>query len=129
MCYYHSNDNIYFSGYNHTGSNLDWWVKKFDADGTEDTANWDKSFDAESENDMVYSAASDYNNNIYVIVYRKSGGFSDWWIKKFDSDGTEDTTNWNKTFGSAGEHDAPTSIAIDNNDNIHYLNQRKLRLK
>jgi uncharacterized delta-60 repeat protein len=96
-----SNDNIYVTGY---GSNVvgdttfwDWWVKKFDKDGTEDTTSWDKGFDNGADGqDISYGVAVDSDDNVYVVGYgtnlvgtQVSSTGQDWWIKKFNSSGNE----------------------------------------
>ena len=68
-------------------SGYDWWIKKFDANGNEDTINWNKKLN--SVYDYAYSIAIDINNNIYVAgcgvnLVNLSSGY-DWWIKKFFS--------------------------------------------
>ena len=68
-------------------SGYDWWIKKFDINGNEDTTNWNKMFNGNGSDDYAYSVAIDSNNNVYVVGhgYNLVSGSSghDWWIKKF----------------------------------------------
>ena len=50
-------DNVYVVGDKNRPTN-DWWLKKFDASGNEDTANWDKTFDGGSGNDQAFSVVA-----------------------------------------------------------------------
>lgn len=95
-------------------------------------AYWPKYFDGgEGDgNDSVTCAAEDSNGNLYFVGYgfelvNNHSGY-DWWIKKFDKDGVEDTTNWNKKvsyyddygYSSLPKCDNPTHILIDSGDNV-----------
>ncbi len=124
-----SSDNVYLIA---TGSNLfnatsydDWWIKKFNSSGSEDTTNWNKSIDY-SSNDNARGAAVDLNNNLYVVGHSDSLASAtssiDWWIKKFNSSGSEDTTNWNKNFSSNGsQSDNALNVAVDLNKNVYVV--------
>jgi uncharacterized delta-60 repeat protein len=114
-----SNNNVYVAGHKNNGTDLDWWIKKFDSAGTEDTVNWDKVYDSGSGDDYSSSVAVDSNNNIYVAGYKNNGADFDWWIKKFDSAGTEDTVNWDKVYDSGSGDDCAVSVAVDSNNNIY----------
>lgn len=104
-------------------SNSDWWIKKFDANGTEDTVNWDKKFDGNNDYDITTSIAIDANGNVYVagagmnLVSATSN--SDWWIKKFDSNGVEDTVNWDKKIDNSNGEDMVYSIAVDGSGTVY----------
>ena len=124
-----SEDNVYAAGagYDIAGADtgIDWWIKKFDSDGNEDTTNWDKKIDGNGGRDHAYGIAIDSQDNIYVagtgddIVDGSSNW--DWWIKKFDSDGNEDTTNWgNMMFSSdsSSRMDRLFSVYVDSQDNV-----------
>jgi hypothetical protein len=77
----------------------DWWIKKFSSTGTE---LWEKMFDSgngpEVANDVVVSIEGGGIEYIYVVGSYDpgAGDYPDWWIKKFSSDGIEDTTNWDQ---------------------------------
>jgi len=113
------NDNVYVIGTKKDVSDTYWWIKKFDSSGNEDTANWDKNIDGTLGNDFAYAVAIDYDNNVYCAGTIYNGNNHDWWIKKFDSDGTEDIKNWNKIFDGALGNDTCYSIAIDRKDNVY----------
>ncbi|MCP4134134.1 MAG: hypothetical protein GY754_24390 [bacterium] len=121
-----SDDNIYVAG---TGKNLvsdssssDWFIKKYSNDGVEDTTRWDKKFDGNSDSDAIYSITIDSNNNLYVAGYGKnlisSTSNLDCWIKKFLSDGVEDTLEWNMMFDQNEWTNIVSSIAVDSSNNI-----------
>lgn len=124
--YYYTSDikidaagNIYVAGY---GSNLvnassgsDWWIKKYDANGVEDTVNWDKKYSYFlSSSDVPNAMAIDSSGNVYVAGTVSTGA---WWIKKFSASGVEDTTNWNKYIPNSISE--PKSIAIDSTDQVY----------
>ena len=125
-----NDDNLYVAGY---GINLvdstdeghtsyDWFIKKYDSAGNEDTENWNKAFDHNRGLEGVTSIAIDSNNNVYAAGYRYNQAEStscDWWIKKFDSNGNEDTENWNKVFDGNGSDDLVFSVVIDSSDNVY----------
>lgn len=129
-----SNDNIYVVGHGNsiavpavpTGD--DWWIKKFWSNGTEDTS-WNKTFDGGSlaaGSDIAYSVAVDSNDNVYVAGVGEDlldlTSNQDWWIKKFSSDGTEDTTNWNITYSHQSDsYDYARSVAVDSDDNVYVV--------
>ncbi|TGJ98517.1 choice-of-anchor D domain-containing protein [Leptospira langatensis] len=120
-----SSDNIYVVGYAtnlvSTTSGTDWWIKKFNSAGTEVTTNWNKKFDG-GKNANAIEAIVDSSGNLYVIgmgtnlVSTTSG--TDWWIKKFNSAGTEDVTNWNKIY-DGGSDAKPFGSTIDSSGNIY----------
>lgn len=94
------------------GSNQsEWWIKKFDASitncATETVANvnWNIQLPLGGS---VLAGAIDSTGNLYAVGSSSSG----WRIKKFNLDGTEITTGWDKSFGSTT--DSAQSIAIDN---------------
>ena len=95
-------------------------------------AYWPKYFDGgEGDgNDSVTCASEDSHGNLYFVGYgfelaNNHSGY-DWWIKKFDKDGVEDTANWNKkesyyddyVYSSLPKYDNPTHILIDSGDNV-----------
>lgn len=114
--------NVYVAGYGFNlasgSSGPDGWIKKFDANGVEDTVNWDKKIDNENGFEMANSVAVDGEGNVYVAGFRNGIGSLDWWIKKFNVNGVEDTVNWNKTIGNKG-FDEATSVAVDADGNVY----------
>jgi uncharacterized delta-60 repeat protein len=109
-------------------SGADWWIKKFSSSGVEDTANWNKKIDSAGWNDVAYSVAIDpADGSVYVVGYGThtdplvSGSPGvDWWLKKFNSSGVENTTNWDKkTYRTNG--DEAFSVAIYPNDGSVYV--------
>jgi|GEM_PF-2560095 len=127
-------DDLYAVGYgtNLVGANsqTDWWVKKIYSNGTEDIWNWNKSFDSHNTADIAYDVAVDTNNNVYVvgkgINLTSDDSGTDWWIKVFNSSGTENLTNWNKSYSSNHSYnsgincnlDEPYSVETDSANNI-----------
>ena len=126
------NNQLYVVGY---GDNLvrensqeDWWLKKLDESGNEDTVNWDKHIDGIGMEDKPTDAALDSEGNLYVVGYgrgisgkdkSKRYPSTDWWLKKFYPDGSEDFRNWNKIYSKHESFDEPDSIIIDKDDNIY----------
>jgi hypothetical protein len=88
-----SSDNIYVVGYFvKSGTDADWRIKKFSADGIEDTANWNMTVDSVSSPDWdtPSAAAVDSLGNLYVAGTVGSGTV----IRKYAANGTEITTVW-----------------------------------
>ncbi len=98
------NENVYVvgSGMNlkNADSDSDWIIKKFDKNGIEDKNNWNKVFDGNNGYDHISSLYIDNKQDIYISGYGENiisdNSGSDLWIKKLNSDGVEDLTNWNK---------------------------------
>ncbi|MFC2163248.1 hypothetical protein ACFLRF_06160 [Candidatus Altiarchaeota archaeon] len=122
-----TNDNVYVVGEGYellsNESDGDWWIKKFDSNGNEDTSDWDKNFSSiNGSGEEAYSVATDSENNVYVVGRGKDldgGTQSDWWIKKFDSSGTEDIINWNKNVSIGTDSNIAYSVKVD--ENIVYV--------
>lgn len=113
-----SNNNIYVVGYYTINSPNDrqWWIKKFSAAGVEDP-NRNKILGSDGY-DTATSVAVDSQNNVYVVGCKTtSENKFNWWIKAFNSDGTE---RWEKTLG--GTNDAiAQGVAIDSENNIYVV--------
>lgn len=96
----------------------DWWIKKYSVAGIENTTQWNyRASSLNSQTDSIQALAVDSQNNLYAAGtgYNQVSGTSagDWWIKKFSSNGVEDTTNWNKEFSSSGnQEDRAYSVTI-----------------
>ena len=132
-----NNSNIYtICNYGVLNGASDWWIKKFDSNGVEDTANWNKLVDSGNDEpqdyygvDIVASIAKDSQNNIYVFgegCKLVSNSLNDLWIKKYNSNGVEDTINWNKKFYGGPTKTAyyqvrASSIAVDSKDNVYIV--------
>lgn len=116
--------NVYVTGYGpnlvSASSGTDWFIKKFDSSGNEDTINWNKRFDiAAGASDQGRGLAIDASNNVYAIAVSISGAYYAWCMKKFSSTGSEDTTNWNKVeYGIYGAPREPRGIAINSNGDV-----------
>jgi hypothetical protein len=62
---------------------VDWWVKKFDSSGNEDTTDWNLRFDfAPSPSDVFVNNLGDVYlaGSVFKLVSDTTG--YDWWIKK-----------------------------------------------
>lgn len=94
-----SMDNVLVAGSWHNGTDRDWMLKKFDANGIEDTQNWNLTFDSGLGDDQPNSVAIDMGDNVFVVGTKHNGTDVDWWLKKFDANGNEDITNWNGVYG------------------------------
>lgn len=119
---------VYVVGYgthlSGTGSARDWWIKKFDPNGYEITANWNKTYDANGSADVAFSVTTDSYDNVYVVGTGSDlngSSQTDWWIKKFNQYGDEDTINWNKTYDANGSVDEAYSVAIDTNNDVYVV--------
>jgi hypothetical protein len=122
-----SQNNVYVVGQGayliSPGSSLDWWIKKYDSNGNEDTTNWNKKFDGNNGMDGATAVAIDADDNVFVAgpgqnLISGSSGY-DWWIKKFDLNGNEDTVHWNKQFDGNGGDDNIASIVVDSDKNLY----------
>lgn len=92
-------------------------------------AYWPKTYDGgEGDgNDAVMCSAEDSEGNLYFVGYgfelvNDHSGY-DWWIKKYDKTGAEDTINWDKKTSYYDDYnyesyDCPRYIAIDSSDNV-----------
>ncbi len=120
-------NNIYAVGVgasliNATSGN-DWWLKKFNNNGTENITNWNKTYDFAGEDDQAYEIVLDRDNNIFIVgigarkISSTSG--SDWAIKKFSFNGTENAT-WNFSFGTGGTDEA-RDVVIDGNNSVYVV--------
>ncbi|HNW30859.1 MAG TPA: hypothetical protein PKN50_20445 [Spirochaetota bacterium] len=56
-----------------------WWVKKFDSSGVEDTARWNKIASRYMADSTAYCVVVDPEGNIYVV----GDDANDWAIKKY----------------------------------------------
>ncbi len=118
-----SSGNIYAAGSKRTGANYDWWIKKYDKNGIEDTVNWNKSYDGSGGEDKVYSITVDDKGAVFAVGSQGTGLMTtNWWVKKFSSDGTEDITNWNLIYPIVTGQ--PMSIKNDNNGNIYIVGSK-----
>ena len=114
--------NIYVGGYisiQGESPTTDWWIKKFDSEGNEDTTKWNKTLDGNGGHDFIYSIATDTDGNVYVAgngvnLIGLTG--MDWWIKKFDSEGKE---LWDKRYDGNGDYDVPLSLAVGSNGDVY----------
>jgi hypothetical protein len=118
-------DEIFVFGSWFASGDFDVCLKKYDKDGVEDTLDWDKVIDDDSDYSSGYQAMDmDSNGNIYIAYqsYNTPTGY-DWRIKKFDSSGVEDTVNWDKTFdGSMNNgNDGPSALVVDHSDNVYVV--------
>ena len=125
------NQNIFYNqiisiGVSNNGNDDDWWIKTFNQYGKEDTSNWNKLLEGGNNgNDIAYSVAIDSINNVYIVGSRYNGTDVDWWIKKYTSGGTEDTSNWNKSFdGGFNGNDFAYSVAVDSINNVYVVGSR-----
>ena len=107
-----SNDNVYVVGYI---NNSQWWIKKFNSSGYEDTANWNKTIGIGSRG-VPYSIKTDSYDNIYVAGLFELANM-DWVIKRYNSSGTENLT-WNKTYDGNSSDDLPLAIAVDSLNDV-----------
>jgi uncharacterized delta-60 repeat protein len=81
-------------------SGQDWWLKKFTAEGVEDTANWNQLFDGGTNGtDQAAEAVLLGDGSIVVGGTRNNAVTTlDWGLRKYSATGVEDTVNWAKSF-------------------------------
>lgn len=129
-CAVDSKGNLYVGGTMDLGAgNENWWIKKFSPEGAEDGSKWNKTFDGgNSGNDQIYGMRVDASDNVYVVGRRSQAASNqDWWIKKFSSEGVEDTVNWNKTFnGPANNTDDPQDVYIAPDGSVYVVGEFEL---
>jgi hypothetical protein len=128
-----SNNNVYVvgSGYRlmSTVSKSDWWLKKFQSDGTEITSGWDKQYDAGKEgSDIAYDVVIDSNDHIYVVGmstgYYSYNSHTGWYIRKFQTNGSEITTGWGKrAWNTSHSGNGARAACVDSNDNLIVVGQ------
>lgn len=119
-----NDNNVYVAGCGENlvspTSDIDWWIKKFDENGIEDAVNWDKKFNL-GDISNIYGMCLDPDNNVFVSgIGRDLLGATNYdvHIKKFTSDGSEDTVHWNKSL-DVGYILSNAKIAIDGSRNIY----------
>jgi hypothetical protein len=126
------NDNVFIVGY---GSNLitqesgaDWWIKRFYTHGAEDLT-WDKRLDIAGADDKARAVEVDSKGNVYVagaVSEENPPHHKDWYIKKYEPDGTEIVVGWSKRIDQAGFDDVAYDIAIDSHDNVYVAGSRTI---
>jgi len=139
-----SSGNIYIAGFGsrliNVSSSTDCWIKKFSVSGIEDTGSWNKIYNSTTY-DELYSIAVDAADNIIVagyghnLVSQYSG--NDWWIKKYNSAGSElnfggsnlgpcgtgatpcTTDTLDMVLDFDGLQDRATGITVDSSNNVY----------
>jgi len=113
-----SSGNIYAVGfYTETSSNRDWFIDKYDSDGTR-AAGFPLSHDKDGLHDYSYDVATDSENNFIVVGSVLANATIDhhnWVVRKYKSDGT---LLWTTEYDFAGSHDQALYVAVDGDDNI-----------
>ncbi len=108
---------LYVAGdFNVAGPGPNMVIKKFSANGVEDTVNWNKNFDGGNNSvDLALDMAVAPDGSLYVIGTATPAAKvdQDWWLKKFSASGVEDTINWNKIIdGGAIQNESPRSVQV-----------------
>jgi len=121
-----SNDVLFAAGFNTSaGNDESWRLFKIDPNGTRV---WNVTSDnaiGDDKAERPNALAIDSADFVYVVgfVNYSSTGNYDWMIKQYESDGTEDVSNWNLTF-DLGDNAEARSIAIDANDKTYILGKQ-----
>jgi uncharacterized delta-60 repeat protein len=103
--------NIIVVGCSFIGSNNDYFIVKYDSNGT---VLWQDTID-NGEGDYAEAVAVDNSNNIIVTGYCTIGGDYDYFTVKYDSTGT---ILWTDTLDNNGLYDIARGVAVDHADNI-----------
>jgi len=119
-------DNIYVIGdSNVSGEIVTTYIKKFNSDGIEDTATWDKELNvttgsAIEDNEVGWDIEVDSNNNVYVAGYYSGDAY----LKSFNSNGVENSS-WNFTTapgdGSESRAAGFRDIQFDSSENLYAI--------
>jgi hypothetical protein len=115
-----SDGNLYAVGY-HTGSDKNWLIKKYSKRGFEDTVNWNKDVGDSGTDEIARSVAVDSSGNVIVAGSRWNGSDWDWMIKKYNSAGVEDTSNWDMLVDSGNGDDEALGVAADSSGNVYVV--------
>jgi hypothetical protein len=115
-----SRGDLYVVGY-HTVGDKNWLIKKFSRRGFEDVVRWNKDIGDQGVDEVARAIAIDNNDNIYVCGSRWNGSNWDWQVKKFNSSGVEDFTEWDIHIDSGNGDDEPMAIATDANNNVYVV--------
>lgn len=123
-----SSGNVFIAGHGEdlvgTNTNRDWSIRKFSPAGIEDMT-WNKKIHSSGAyDDGATAIAIDSNNDVYVAGYAYclvgSSTMDDWWLKKFNSGGTEISSGWDKRFDSGSIYwERPASIVVDSANYIY----------
>jgi hypothetical protein len=112
-----SANNVYVCGYFTNSSDDMWGIKKFSSSGIE---LWSREWNYDTGSDIAQGISIDSEDNIYVAGFVTDASMGlDWWMKKYDADGTEDTTNWDFGFDSGDGGDTAVSVSVDSLDNVY----------
>jgi len=126
-----SGENVYYIGsgidQDSVSTGVDWIIKKFSSDGSE-SATWNKAIDGGGDAE-AFAVAVDSEDNVYVVGYginlHSATSGRDWWIKKFDSNGDEIISGWNKIIhgghSNADALETAYGVAIDSGDNVYVV--------
>ena len=107
-----SQNNIYIAASNTSGSDIDWHICKYDSEGSEDTAGWNKVLDLEDD-DIPHDIAVDHSDNI--IVAGSIGNDSKWHVIKYTSHG--DFLWQDTSYGGLGTC-IPYGLAVDSENSV-----------
>jgi len=116
---------VFLTGFDVVAGNESWWLKRYDAQGAEDT-NWSKSFSTGTKISRTYGLRLDEAGSVYVCgetgEIDRRGTFG--WVRKFLPDGREQIDGWDKVFPNAGERQptmAVVGLAVDSAGSVCVL--------
>ena len=124
-----ASNNLYVAGYAGNGSNFDFRVWKYDANGdlTTDWGDADSgmvTYDGGTASDQAYAITLDTSGNIYVAGFAHNGTDDNFIVRKYDSSGDLDTT-WGDadsgvvTYDAGNGEDQAYAITLDASNNIY----------
>jgi|GEM_PF-1378379 len=115
------NDNVFITGFTGDGSDSTWWLKKFSSAGIEENLSVNTAVNSEALTVTRATAVCTFQNSLYVAGYgKKDDGTIRWWIKKLNSNGTDNTC---RVFGAGyndinSNEDRSFDIAVDSAGNV-----------
>ena len=121
-----SHDNVYVVG---QGRNLvgdtgaDWWILRFN--GTTGQVDWNKSHDSTKSGDVAYAVTVDNIDHCYIAGHgynmNDSTTLTDWWLKRFSNQGTQDIWTWNLSYDGQKQSDVPYGITTDSTGDVYIV--------
>lgn len=107
-----------------TASQRDWIIDKYDSDGVR-AAGFPLSYNEDNLHDYAYDVAIDSEDNFVVVgtvLVSAATNHYDWMVRKYAGDGS---LLWETKSDLSGGSDLAYSVAVDGDDNIIVVGQRR----